>query len=65
LFEGCPERFSFLPVLFLQAGDLGGEGQDEVALAAGAGGCCDGGPVFLAEALDAVAEGGMAVEEGV
>ena len=65
LCERVPQGLCLLADLLFEAGDLGREGQDEVALTVvrwlGPGSR----QVLAAEALDAFAQGGVRVEEGV
>jgi hypothetical protein len=65
LCEGFAQGLGLLAELFLESGDLGGEGEDEVVLAVVVELCAVGWLVLLAETFDAFTQGGVGVEEGV
>ena len=65
LFEGGAQGGGFVAVLFLKAGDLAGQGQDQRILAVIAGGLGLLGSCLGPQALDPGAQVGIAVEEGV
>jgi len=65
LFKGGAQGAGFVAMLFLKAGDLAGQGQDQRILAVIAGGLGLLGSCLGPQALDPGAQVGIAVEEGV
>src|SRR5205814_9817218 len=65
LCECVSQGLGFLAELFLQAGDLGGEGEDEVVLAVLGAPRWGGWLVLTAMVFAAFARGGVCVEDGV